>query len=401
MDALSVLRALTRFKPLLCLFAVFCAWPVCAGLYFMFTHHAWMLMDIDAVLCGAKTLAANHSPYAIHPAECAGDRPAAYVYAPQVARPLIPLIKALGVVTTRWLFVWLILAPATLFMLWFALVKSLPDVDIRYRLLAFASLTAMTFVCANVGLVMHAMVLASLFFFRKTRWPFTIVVLLCAMVKPTFLAYFVIFLLDDEPLWRRGLNFAARVVVGVGLVYLMIKTDGHFGPAWQKTLHSVTMARQVGMGWFELTNFVFHVPGPSHLNVELAVGFMAVMVLSGMAIARWGRLSGDERLVLGMGLVPLMTPRLLDYDMVLIVPYAALLMMVVHRAGGKLLTFVLSWVFTGWLVYGIICFITNHHAWHRTPMDMLLFGILTAVAALIVTVNRPKREDEATEAVEA
>jgi len=383
MDALSVLWFLTRNPILLGLFALFCAWPVVDGLYIMITRHHWMLMDIDAVLCGARTLAAGHSPYAIHPHACAGNRPAAYVYAPQIARLFIPFIKTFGVQGARQLFCWVLLAPATLFLLWFALVKRFPRIDIRYRLLAFAALTPMTFVCANVGLVMHALVLASLLFFPRTRWPFTIAVLLCGCVKPTFLAYFAIFMLDDEVLWKRIFAFAWRAVLGVGVAYLMVLTDGTYGKAWQKTLHSVTMARQVGMGWFELTNFVFHVPGPSHLNVELAVGFMVVMLLAAMAIAQWGDLEPDERLALGMGLVPLMTPRLLDYDMVLIVSYAALLMSVVHRIGGKALSVILSWIYVGWLSWGVITNITGDVTWHRTPFAMLLFGLLTGVTGLI------------------
>lgn len=388
MDALSVLRVLTRYKILSCLFVAFCLYPVIAGLYYMFTHHSWMLMDIDAVLCGARTLGSGHSPYAIHPPVCAGVRPAAYVYAPQIARLFYPLVKAMGVPGARALFIWLLLAPATLFLLWFALIKKFPGIPFQYRFLAFAALTAMTFVCANVGIVMHALVLASLLLFPKTRWPFTAVVLMCACVKPTFIAYFVIFLLADEALWRRAFAFSWRVAAGAGVAYLMVLTDGHYGKAWQKTLHSVTMARQVGMGWFELTNFVFHVPGPSHLNVELAIGFMAVMVLAGMAIAQWCDLDRDERLVLGMGLVPLMTPRLLDYDMILIVPYAALLMACVHRKGGKALTVILSWIFVAWLAYGVVTNMMGYKAWHRTPMDMLLFGCLTAITGLIALASR-------------
>jgi hypothetical protein len=401
MDALSVLRWLTRNPILLAVLAIFCAWPVVDGLYIMITRHHWMLMDIDAVLCGAKTLGAGHSPYAIHPPVCGGNRPAAYVYAPQVARLFIPFINALGIKGARQLFIWVLLAPATLFLLWFALVKRFPRVDIRYRLLAFAALTPMTFVCANVGLVMHAAVLASLLLFPKTRWPFTCVVLACGCIKPTFLAYFVIFMLDDQVLWKRAFAFLWRAVVGVGLVYLMVLTDGTYGKAWQKTLHSVTMARQVGMGWFELTNFVFHVPGPSHLNVELAVGFMAVMLLAAMAIAQWADLDADERLALGMGLVPLMTPRLLDYDMVLTVSYAALLMSVVHRIGGKAMTILLSWIYVGWLAWGVITNIIDDPSWHRTPFAMLLFGLLTGVTGLIALGYRltSKRTDSRSESL--
>ena len=82
------------------------------------------------------------------------------------------------------------------------------------------------------------------------------------------LAYFVIFMLDDQVLWKRLFSFLWRAVLGCAVAYLMVLTDGTYGKAWQKTLHSVTMARQVGMGWFELTDFVFHVPGPRRISMS-------------------------------------------------------------------------------------------------------------------------------------
>ena len=387
MDALSLVRRLTAFKPLLLAFIAFCAWPVVAGMVQRLVQHQWILMDIDAVLCGARTLAGHHSPYAIHPV-CKSLRPAAFVYAPQVAQLFAPFVKAFGVVMARNLFDILILAPASLFLLWFALVRKLPGVDIRYRWLAFSCLTPLTLLCGNVGIVMHALILASLLLFPKTRWPFTLAVLACACVKPTFLAYFVIFLLDDMAPWRRLVAFGWRAALGLAVVKLIVVTDGHYGPVWQKTLHTVALTRQPGMGWFELTDIVFHVPPASLLNLELAGAFMVAMLLSGAAIAQWGGLDGDERLVLGMGLVPLMTPRILDYDMILVIPYAALLVACAQRRGGPFVGFAVSWLFVAWLVYGIVTSMMGMRAWHRTPMDMLLFGLLTAIAGLVATAHR-------------
>lgn len=393
MDALALLRRWTSSRPVLYFFMLFCAWPVVAGMYHMITHHAWMMMDIDAVLCGARTLAAGHSPYAIHPPVCAGVRPAAYVYAPQMAYLFMPFVEHFGINGARALFQWVLLLPATLFLLWYALIKAFPTIDTRWRWLAFAALTPMTFLCANIGIVMHASVLASLFFFRDKegryiRWPFTVTVLLCSCIKPTFLVYFVVFLLDDIALWRRLFAFGWRAVAGLAVNQLVVLTDGPFGKAWQKTLHSVTLARQPGMGWFELTNLVFHVPGKSDLNWQLALVFMAVMTLAAMAIAQWGRLTDEERLLFGMGLAPLMTPRILDYDMILIVPYAALMMTVVYRIGGKFLRFVLSWTFVCWMIWGVFCNILQLSYWHRTSMAMLLFGCLTVIVAVRAVLAR-------------
>lgn len=391
MDALSVLRALTRHPILLLAFAALCLWPNIGGIWHMVDHHSWMMMDIDAVLCGAHNLARDHSPYAIHPV-CQNLSPAAYVYAPQFARLLVPIIDTFGLTGTRTLFVLVMLLPATLLVVWFALLKPLPDIDIRYRLLAFTALTSMTFVCGNIGLVMHAAVLASLILFPRTRLPFTIVVIACACIKPPFLAYFVICLFDVAPFWKRLLAFGWRAALGLACVAAIMLADDRFHHAWQKTLNSVTLKRQVGMGWFELTTFVFNIPAGSRLNAELAAVFMAAMTLCGLAIAQWGRkgeaLDNDERLVLGMGLVPLMIPRLLDYDMVLIVPYAALLITLIQRNAPKAIGIPLSWLFVGWLGYGIFAYARDIHTWHRTPMDMLLFGILTAVAGLVAALTR-------------
>ena len=391
MDALTVLRRVTFHPVLLIAFAALCLWPNLGGIWHMVHHHSWMMMDIDAVLCGAHNLARDHNPYALHPV-CRNLSPAAYVYAPQFARLLVPIIDLFGLTGTRALFVIVLLIPATILVLWFALLKPLPRVDVRYRLLAFTALTSMTFVCGNIGLVMHAAVLASLLLFPRTRIPFTIAVVACACVKPPFLAYFVICLFDDRALWRRLIAFAWRAALGLACVAAIMLADDRFHHAWQRTLNSVTLKRQVGMGWFELTTFTFHVPAGSRLNAELALAFMAVMTLCGLAMAQWGRdgepLDNDERLVLGMGIVPLMIPRLLDYDMVLIVPYAALLMTLIQRNAPKALSVPLSWIFTGWLGYGIAAYAFNIHGWHRTPMDMLLFGVLTVAAGLIAALRR-------------
>ena len=391
MDALTVLRRVTFHPVLLIAFAALCLWPNLGGIWHMVHHHSWMMMDIDAVLCGAHNLARDHNPYALHPV-CRNLSPAAYVYAPQFARLLVPIIDLFGLTGTRALFVIVLLIPATILALWFALLKPLPEVDVRYRLLAFTALTSMTFVCGNIGLVMHAAVLASLLLFPRTRIPFTVAVIACACVKPPFLAYFVICLFDDRALWRRLIAFAWRAALGLACVAMIMLADDRFHHAWQRTLNSVTLKRQVGMGWFELTTFTFHVPAGSRLNAELALAFMAVMTLCGLAMAQWGRngepLDKDERLVLGMGIVPLMIPRLLDYDMVLIVPYAALLMTLIQRNAPKALGVPLSWLFVGWLGYGIAAYAFNIHGWHRTPMDMLLFGVLTVVAGLIAAMRR-------------
>lgn len=387
MDAVSLLKRLTTYKLVLAVFCLFCAYPVLSGILYKIQHHSWMLMDIDAVICGAHDMAVGVSPYHLHPT-CKGLKPATFVYAPQIAKLFMPFVTHFGNVGARTLFIWLMLIPATALLLWFALIKPFPGIDVRMRWLAFGALTAMTFVCANVAIVMHALVLASLVFFPRRRWVFTLAVLACICIKPTFLAYFILFLFDDLPLWRRLLAFGWRCLAGVGVAGLMLVTAGHYADRWQKTLHTVALTRQTGMGWFELTDLYWNIPSASPAGIILALAFMSIMLTCGLAMAQWGSLDEDERLVLGVGLAPLMTPRLLDYDMVLIVPYAALLIAIAYRVGGRTFRFSISWLFTLALVFGILTDILNIKWYHRTPMGMLLFGLITLFVGIRTVAHR-------------
>jgi len=334
-------------------------------------------MDIEAVLCGAVRMGDGLSPYTSEPV-CAGMRPAAYVYAPQVAGLFVAPIQMFGAAMIRDIYVWAVLVPATLFLVWFALLRTMPRLGLHYRLLAFSSLSAMTFVCANIGIVMHAAILASLLISPRKKWLFTAAVLLCAYIKPTFLIYLVVFLLEDRPLHARCIAFVWRAVAGIGVVGFMFATAGQYGDEWRALLRTVALVEQPGLGWFALTDWA-GIKASSIISGVLALGFMAAMLASGMVIARWGKLTFDERMVLGLGLAPLMTPRLMDYDMVLIVPYAVLLMAIALQMPGRIFRFNVTWIFIGAMVLGILADMFHVKAYHRTHTAMFIFSALTLV----------------------
>ena len=354
-------------------FYLLCLFPVLAGGFVRLTHHGWVLMDIDAVLCAAHANGQGLSPYVAH--ACPGLAPAAYVYAPQVAAVLAPLVDVLGPVAVRLIYVCLFLVPAIACLVWFALIRRC-DLPTAYRWLVFSALTPMAFCCGNVGLVMHAGVLTSRLWSRR-RWPFVVTGVLCAGVKPTFLAYLIVLLFEDRA-WRlRVRDFAVAGGTGMALVGTVFLSAGVYGNAWHSALHAVALHDQPGLGWLALTAWLGISAGSIQMLIVTAL-FMAAMLGAGLAIAKWGDLDSEARWLLGFGIAPLLTPRLMDYDMLLIVPFAALLMQVSRKAGQRFLR-MSGWLFTTVLLVGIAANMLECKAWHRTHIAIFLFASLTLV----------------------
>jgi len=395
LDALTFLKSRTRTRRGQGFYIFLCLLPILGGIVAKVIGHNWAFMDIDAVLCAAKAEAAGHSPYGI--LKCSGIDPAPYVYAPQVLSLFQPLVAAFGALGARLVFTFTLLLPATGVLVWFALLRAMPGIDWRWRLLAFSGLTPMTFCCGNIGIVMHAVVLLSLLFAKEKRWPFIVTVLLCVAIKPTFMAYFVLFLFEEKPWKTRLVTFAGCVAEGLGVTGLMVATTGQWGAAWWQAMHEVTLETQPGLGWMALTSYIgLHSDWP--VTILLSLGFTAAMVLAGLAIAELGRLDGHGRLLLTLGVAPLMTPRLMDYDMILIVPYAALLMTLMPRLKMPVLETWLPWAFVAVLGIGIACNILHFKRWHRTHVAMFLFCSLTLVmgarlAVLNLSARKKKNEE--------
>ncbi|ESQ79767.1 hypothetical protein AEYBE204_07950 [Asticcacaulis sp. YBE204] len=333
-------------------------------------------MDADAVICAAQAVAAGYSPYAEGVA-CPGLAPAPFVYAPQIAHALAPLVDALGALEARNLYLCALLLPTTLFLIWFALFRANPDLPRHYRWLAFAALSPMTFVCANIGIVMHGSVLASLLLFRQ-RWPFVLVVLICTYIKPTFMGYFVVLLMENRPLGACMRRFVFACVAGVSTVLLTIHGAGESRAAWRQALNGVAIEAQPGLGLFARLSWLgIDTGSPAALGIGLI--FIAAMIMAGVVIARTGNRSEDHRLILGMGVAVLCNPRLMDYDMVLLVPYAALLGQSIGGLRGRILRFNLSWGLVLPLAAGALAYLFHVNPYQRTHVAMFAFSVLTLI----------------------
>ena len=387
MDALTFLRERTRTSTGRVLFCSMCIMPPVGGLIgHLAGHNPWSFMDIDAVLCAATAEASGASPYSrLH---CSGLAPAAYVYAPQVAAWLEPLVTAMGGLGARWAYVSCLFLPALAVMVWYALGRTLKGGDWRARMLAVSGLVPMAFCGGNLGLVMHALVISSLLVNRWRHWLFIPIVMLCVVVKPTFILYLLVPLFEARP-WRERL----AVVAGSGAMGLVvvIATAIAAGPlfsSWVHALSSVALRDQPGLGWFAFTTWLGLTPN-APFTLLLTFTFVAAMAASGIAIAEAADLKDDERRLLAIGIIPLLTPRLMDYDLLALVPFVALLLRVAPSIGGRIFRYNVSWLLVGTLGFGVIINVLHIlHKWPRSQVDIAAYSIVVLACGAKLAAKR-------------
>ncbi len=375
MDGLAFLRERTRTRTGRVIFCILCLFPLVSGVigHLLGRLHG-TFMDVDAVLCAARAEAAGASPYgALH---CAGPETSAYVYAPQVAAGFVPLIHALGVAGVRWAYILFLFFPALALLLWYALRRPVDGVDWRVRMLAVSGLAPMVFCSGNFGVVMHALVIASVLAWPRRRWVSVAFVLLCAVIKPTFLLYLLVLVFEARPWRQRWTAMAVSGAAGLAVLAATALTAGPLAVPWHQALASVALHDQPGLGWLFLTTGL-HMAPDAPLTLVLTLVFMAAMAASGVAIAEAAGLEDDERKVLALGLVPLLTPRLMDYDMLALVPCMALLIRVLPALGGRIYRYNVSWLFVGGLGFGIVTNVLHlSRQWPRSQAAMALFGLV-------------------------
>ncbi len=375
MDGFAFLRERTRTRTGRIVFGLLCLYPLVGGVigHLIGRLHG-TFMDVDAVLCAARAEAAGGSPYgALH---CAGPETSAYVYAPQVAGWVIPLIQALGAPAVRWAYILLLFFPALALLLWYALRRPVLGIDWRVRWLAVSGLAPMVFCSGNFGVIMHALVIASLVIWPRQRWAFIAAVLLCTVIKPTFVLYLLVLLFEARPWRQRWTALALSGAAGLAVLATMVLTAGPFVTPWRQALGAVALHDQPGLGWLFLTTSL-HMAPDAPVTLVLTGLFMAAMTTSGLAIAEASGLDDGERKILALGLVPLLTPRLMDYDMLALAPCLALLMRVLPALGGRIYRYNMSWLYVGGLGLGVAtCVLHLQRQWPRSQADMVIFAVV-------------------------
>ncbi|WP_443747314.1 hypothetical protein [Asticcacaulis solisilvae] len=377
-DALSFIGNRTRTWKGQLVFHLIFLFPILGAVLSRLGKHRHLLNDYDALACGAWSLARGLSPYARHPV-CPGLDPAAYVYAPQVGLAFRPFIEAFGLEGSR--LVWLIpLVPMMGVLIWYALFKAMPRAPYALRLMSLAAIAGSMVTCGNAGFVLNGLIVLCALNLKRSQYPFIIAVLLAAMIKPAMLTWLFVLMVDDRRWLSRIAATAVAAVAGLAIVGWMMTTAGPLTPQWHALLGTI-LHEQPGVAFFSYSNLIGLDPG-SPLTLVLLALFMGVLALSGLVLAEGAGLSRDERIVLGIGMAQLLNPRLMDYDMLTLAPFVALLVMLAKDHGSRAYSW-MSWVFAGTLIGCVATNIVELPLLHRAPVTVFVYCGMTVALALL------------------
>ncbi len=383
-DALNLVNRLTGQAWMAGLFALVFLFPILGNVISRLTRkHGWWLNDYDALICGAHSVGLGQSPYSLNPV-CDGIRPAPFVYAPQVGAVLAPLVNGLGFSGAR--LVYLIpLLPALGLLVWFALKYTLPKAPFWLRLMTFAAINGSVLACGNIGLVLHALVLLTALNLKRTRPLFVVAVIVGAMVKPVFLTYLIVLLMEERPLGLRVRDFAISAALGLAAVAWLMLDAGPFGAQWHAILNAIVIQQQPGIGLFSYTSLIGF-PAASPVAQVLYLPFALLIAASGLVLAEWSGFNARERVVLGLGVAQLLNPRLMDYDLFVLTPAIVLVVMQARAFGPRAFTWA-SWAFVGVLVFAVVINAVGgphvNDAVKRAPIAVFVYcGLLVYVAVL-------------------
>ena len=381
-DMTALLDRLTRKPWQKAVFHLIFLFPVLGAVVSKLTRHRHLLNDYDALACGAWSLERHLSPYARHPA-CPGLDPAPFVYAPQVGRGFIPFIDLFGLEPSR--LVWLVIVvPAMLFLVWFALLKAMPRAPYALRLMTLAAIAGSAVTCGNVGFVLNAVVIGCALMMRRSRVPFIAAVVLSALIKPVMLTYLFILLCEDRPVRSRIVAAVAGAIAGLAGVAVVFATAGPLSSDWH-ALMTFILGQQPGVGFLSYTSLI-GLPASSPATMVLLALFLGIIGLSGFVLAEWSGLSRDERIVLGIGIAQLLNPRLMDYDMLGLAPFVALLIML-SRSFGDRLHARMGWIFAATLIGCVVTNLLEVPVLHRAPMTVFVYCGLTVWLSSVVALR--------------
>lgn len=306
--------------------------PVWSSLLGRLIKGKWWLNDFDALICGADHMRRGLSPYGLHPV-CEGIKPAPFVYPPSVGEFFAPLTGWLSFDALRLLY-GLVLAAAVGLSLWYALAKPFAGMSLRLRVLGCAVLTGSSIASGNISLVLHALILLSALFVNRHRWPFVLTVALAACLKPVMLTYLVVLLFQNRKYLSRAAFTLAGAALGLAGFALTAQGSGALHAEWLQRMDQIVLTQQPGISFFAWAS-VFGGGPDSGVWLILLGLYMLGLTLGGWLLAETAGLDDDQRVLLGLGLALLLNPRLMDYDILILGPFLALMALSARHAGDK------------------------------------------------------------------
>ena len=280
------------------------------------SHGLWFT-DYRAVLCGAQAAAAAEPLYDAAGASCA-PQAAAFVYGPWIARGAGGLLKILGEGAFTGLYV-AVFAAAVLVMLWIANLRAATPGDQRLRI-AFLGFLPGGAVCnGNIAVILHAAIMLAALTLERAPWLFVLTVAAAGNVKPVLLSYLAVLVLAQRSWgWRIG-AVAAGLALGLTPTLLFMANGGEQAAVWWRLLSHFVYEVSAGAGLFGWLAAI-GVSAGGAFGLGLAAAWAGAFTLACLAVAERRRLSGVQRIWVGLACGVLVNPRLMSQDLFLLGP---------------------------------------------------------------------------------
>lgn len=287
--------------------------PTLAGLVGRAAKGGWWLNDFDAVACAAWR-SAHHLPLYAQGLACPGGRPAAYVYAPQLAWMLAPWAEDATIAPLRAAYGCAYLMIMA-WMAWALFWRQSAGVERKDCAPVLALSSGSAVACGNLAGPCHAAVLAM--GLAGGSWALVPVILAAGAVKPVYLTYLLVFVYAAEPWRQRGLKLAAGLA-GAGLLAMLIFATGGVAIAeWRASLQAVVVDQQTGVGFLDaVARLGLRADDPG--TVLLWCCYAGLLSLAGLVLVEVRRMTPEARLLVALAVAQLCNPRLMDYDLVLL-----------------------------------------------------------------------------------
>jgi len=310
------------------LLAILLSLPLSVALISRLFTGYWWWNDFDAIACAGAQAAHGAPIYAVGGA-CAGLKPAAFVYAPMVARGTAVLLAVFSLTQLKALYVAAYIAASAWLGLTLFRAKAIAA-PARDRIAGLGLITGGVIACGNVAILCHALVLAALLAFPRRRLPFIAAVALAAAIKPVFGTYLVVLLLDRAPLRDRAWQSLVGVLAAGAVIAASFLTAGPDAPAWKAALDKVVLLGRPGVGFLGWVA-PLGLTGPAALAAY--VPFAGLITLAAHRLTRQADLTPAQTVFVAVGVAQLLNPRLMGYDLQMLAPAAAILIAADTRLG--------------------------------------------------------------------
>ena len=321
---------------------VFFAVPLVFGLLAKLLHSRMWFGDYQAIACAGQKVLQNAPLYSLN-LKCAGMHASSFVYIPGVAQTAAFLEALLTERGFFWLYLTLFTASLCA-LIWLSFFSRQTFGNWRERFPFMVLLSGSAVMWGNVAVILHAGLLACALLIETLPWLFVAVVAIAAWVKPVFLTYLIVVLIADRPVRQRLALCATGLVAGLLPTVVFATIGGEQSQDWFQLLSHFVYEETPGsgfFGWLALLGI-----SSDSMAVQIAyLAFAGLLALSGVSLAEGLRMSGRERLWLGLSLAALLIPRIMSQDVFLLAPglvaatqkSAALLARQGFRSGRKLL----------------------------------------------------------------